>query len=538
MPFLSQPLSARTSAFLRLGLIPLALGLTACGSSDNSPPADDSLSISGEVFAAPVGGANVEVKDSAGNTIVAAVSTGSDGRYSLKVPAAHRSSDLVIESTGGSFTDEATGLSGSAGSLSTYLEAGSLSNGASVAVTPETTLLRELIRLGKTPSKAEQLFESAFGYLPDPSVLPVDITDSANATAGQAERLAGLRAAVFSQLGMDLGLTVDEQFELLPVLAEDLADGSLDGQASGSPLNVGTVTLPADLQNRSTLAMFAFRESGKDESGLKDDQLGTPPFAKLALSTTYKVEYVAGSMMGEQVGKNSFTLRIHNRADDTPASGLNVALMPMMHMADMMHATPNEGCSESTTPGDYTCTIYYVMPSVMGSMTMGIWDLKVVIGGMMGESVHFFPKVMMAMGDTPMAQLKGVGDEIPDMMNMPQPRTYYLFNEGADSNGMQLFIAAREDMMSFPAVFVGQTFNANTTYELSVTSVDVEVSTDAGTSWITANDDGNGHWSVSGLGLTAGQSADLRVRLTVNGETKTNDGTAGGVDYATFTVTP
>ena len=536
---------ARAAACLKLSLIPLSLLLAACGSSgggDNGA-AVNGAAVSGVVFAAPVSGASVEVQDTGGNTVAGPVTSGSDGRYSLRIPAAHRNSALVIMATGGNFGDEATGQSATAGTLSTYLPAGSLSGGsASRSVTPGTTIVRDMVMMhGMTFSAAQSAFESAFGYVADPSVQPVDVTDSANATAAAARRLAGLRAAAFSQLAMDLRLNASEQFDLLSALADDLADGSLDGEANGGTLTVGSVAIPADIRNRFTLALHTFHDGGNDHSGLENDELGVPPFAKLALSKSYRVEYIAGGMMGEQVGENTFTLRIS--ADGTPASKLMVSLMPMMHMAGMMHATPNEGCSESaTTAGDYTCTIYYLMASEMNGMSMGYWQVKAMIGGMiggmMGESVSFFPTVMMAMGDTALAKLKGVSDEIPDMMGMAESRTYYLFNDGADADSLSLFIAARESMMSFPALYVGQTFNSGTADELSVTSVDVEVSSDDGASWTAASDDGNGHWSISGLGLTAGQANALRVRLTVNREIKTSNGTDTGTDYATFTVSP
>ena len=96
--------------------------------------------------------------------------------------------------------------------------------------------------------------------------------------------------------------------------------------------------------------------------------------------------------------------------------------------------------------------------------------------------------------------------------------------------------------MSYPAVFVGATMNSGTAYELTVASMSVEVSTDA-TSWTTATDNGDGHWTVTGIsGLTDGVAGTLYVRLTVNGEQKTADGAApmgdGSNDYAQFTVTP
>jgi len=255
-------------------------------------------------------------------------------------------------------------------------------------------------------------------------------------------------------------------------------------------------------------------------------------------SDSYCVEYIPGGAMAEQVGKNTFTLHIDKRADNTPATGLTVDLAPVMHMVGgMNHATPDEDCIESATiAGDYLCTIYYVMASEMNGVAMGDWELTAVIGS---ESVSFSPKVMMTMGDTVMAKLKGISDLIPGMTGSDEPRTYYLFKDGmASTDSFGLFIAARESMMGFPAVYLNQTFNSGTAYELTVASMAVEASSDDGTTWLAANDEGQGHWRISGLGLTAGMANTLRVRLTVNGEIKTLDGTGTGQDYQTFTVTP
>ena len=254
-------------------------------------------------------------------------------------------------------------------------------------------------------------------------------------------------------------------------------------------------------------------------------------------SASYCVEYIAGGAMGEQVGKNTFTLHVNNKADGSAATGLTLGLAPVMRMVSgMIHSTPDEDCVESMSiAGDYVCTVYYVMASEMGDVKMGDWELAVNIGS---ESVSFEPMVMMAMGDTSVAQLKGVNDMISGMM-ADENRTYYLFKDGmASTDSFALFIAARESMMSFPPVYPDQAFNAATTYELNVTGVGVEISSDGGTTWLTATNEGNGHWRVTGLGLTAGVANTLQVRLTVNGEIKTTDGNASGQDYQTFTVTP
>ncbi len=537
--------------WLKLALIPLAGLLVACGGGGGGDTTGSSTdtTISGSVIAAPVNGATVLVKDRAGNTVAGPVTTASDGTYSIDIPNSSLSADLVFESSGGTFDDEATGLTGrAAGTLAAYIAGGSLSSGSAVHLTPASTIVHYMVTThGKTLAEAETAFETAFGFAVDTGVAPADATNPPTG-ATTAELLAGLRAAAFSQLTMDLGLLATDQFVLLPGLAQDIASGNFDGQdTSGAVVlaDSNATVLPADIQNRFTQAMVNFYGSTHDKTGLDNDEIGTLPFAKVALSNSYKIEYVPG-MMDAMEGKTMFTLRILDRTDNTtPITGLSVSLMPMMYMpSDMMHGSPSGGCSESATAGEYNCTMYYIMPStMMNGMSMGYWELMVMAA--MGESVKFYPQVMMAMGDTVKAVLKGQSpdDMIPGMMG-DENRKYYLFKDGLSGNTgnhtFNLFIAAKESMMNYPALYAGQVLNSGTTYELTATSVSVEVSTDAST-WIAATDGGDGHWSATGItGLTDGTAGTLYVRLSVNAKQKTTDGLVsdGSNDYASFTVTP
>ena len=108
-----------------------------------------------------------------------------------------------------------------------------------------------------------------------------------------------------------------------------------------------------------------------------------------------------------------------------------------------------------------------------------------------------------------------------------------------------MFIAAKETMMSFPAVLVPGTLQSDMmgmAPVLNVATVLVEVSDDDGANWTTATTAStDGIWVATGLSLTSGEQNQVRVRLTVNGEVKTTDGTAPDVDtfdYNTFTLTP
>ena len=276
-----------------------------------------------------------------------------------------------------------------------------------------------------------------------------------------------------------------------------------------------------------------------------------------AITDEYKVEFIPDTTPVRE-GKSSFQLRITNLLTGQPAENLDVSLMPMMYMATHDHSTPHEGVTEAGN-GLYDATVYYLMPSSMNGTPMGQWEIKVMIGGMMGEVTYFYPDVMMAMGGNAKAKLLGQADMIYNMMlKADEPRPYYVFKEsltGTNNNHtFNLFLAAKEDMMNFPAIDDGVILNSGSIdYELAVTSVTVEVCADDpndlddpcadSNNWVTAVNNGAGHFSASGLtGMSSGVAAEIYVKVTVNGEQKTTDGSApegdGSNDYGTFSVTP
>jgi len=511
--------------------------ITSCGSSSSSSPAATATTaISGSIFAAPVSGAAVVVKDASGNTIAGPVNTASDGTYTINIPTTTLVSDFRIETTGGTYDDEATGVITTAKTLAAYVSGGTLTTGL-VNIDPSTTLICDLVtKSGKTLNVAQTIFNSAFGYTPDISVA----SKNTPSTGGSiAERLAALRAGAFSQLTEDLYSDPAKQFDLLDAISADLGD---DGNLNGSMGSVNGTNIPEDIQNRFEHALVSWlSDTVHNVTGLTPDQIGSLPFGQVALTNTYRVQYLPG-MMAATLGKTTFKIKITNRSDGSAASGLTVSLMPMMHMASMNHATPVDIVAEEGSTGIYDCTAYYLMASGPG---MGYWELKVVIGGMgMGssETATFYPAVSMGMGtDTVRTTLYGP-DDIVTSMSGTQTNKYYLFRDGAVSAAtptFNLFIAHSESMMmNFKAVSVGAVLSNPTG---TVTSMTVQASTDSSfSSSVGGADKGNGHWSLSGLsGLVSGQTATIYVKLNVNNQDKTTNGNAasGANAYATFLVT-
>ena len=543
---------------LHLALAGLVGLQVACSSSSDSGPA--SAAISGSVVAAPVSGASVQLKDAAGNALADPVTTESDGSYSVTVTGAMPDA-LVLESTGGTYSDEASGTATDAGILMAYVDGTSMSAGGQVHATPASTIVSRMVMThGMTLSAAQAAFESAFGFSADTATAPADATAPA-ADATEEELLAGLRAAAFSQLTEDLDLTPVEQFDLLNALAADLADGELDGENAGSNIAItASVMMPIDIQNRFVTALLNFHNDGlmgdtkndNDMTGLDNSQIGVLPFAKVATTGStagaYKVEYISG-MMDAMQGKTEFQLKI---TDDSGAPvSSTVELMLMMHMSDRKHSTPDLDCEEDIAIiGEYYCTVYYVMPSVMTTGdSMGFWQINVTVDS---KTAVFYPKVMMAMGDTTRVLLKGIVPDTISMMGEQVSRPYNLFRNSLELNStsgydFELFIAPMDTMTSFPALV-----ESGTSGSLTVDDVKVEFSTDA-LIWTEATNvglNGTGTWSIKGL---TGVTDKIYVKLYVdnNGtvdfqpdELKTTNGLVGDLgvndpsnEYTFFNVT-
>lgn len=526
----------------------VSLFLAGCGSSHSSNNnSQQTTTITGSVFAAPVSGATVIVLDAAGNT-VGSTQTGPDGTYSIDVPSTTLTADMRVEANSGSYTDEATGSATTAGTLAAYVSSATLTPG-SVNLEPSSTIIHALVTTyGKSLSEAEMTFNSAFGYTPDVSVTP---KNSVSTGSDDAQRLAGFRAAVFSQLTKDLGHSPDKQFVLLAALAQDLAD---DANLNGTAGTVSGTSLPEDIGHKFECAFMSFMESTANQTGLAVDEIGSMPFSKVALSDNYRVEYIPGTMAAAK-GKTTFTLSITSKATGSAHTASDVTLMPMMHMASHEHGTPVDTVVNNGD-GTYTCAVYYLMSASMNGAVQGYWDLGVMIGM---ESVTFYPSVGMSMSsDDILVKLKGVSDIVSGMSGTSS-RVYYLFNDGLESGmsdyTLNLFIAANDypgmgEMGTYPALSSATT-TTTTLHDESYTAwtadpVIVEASTDGGTTWLPATNSAGGHWSVAGLtGIMSGESNSIKVRLSVgkNGgaaELKTTDGNAlsGSNGYQTINVTP
>lgn len=500
----------------RLLLLPLALACllpAGCGGGGSDAPATAKTTpISGTVTAGPVNGGAVTVLDAANAIVAGPVTTQADGSFTINIPDSHLNENLVFSCTGGSYPDEATGTNTDVGTGTLSARLDSLATGASVNLTPGSTIVRELIKAGKTRTEAENLFSGSFGFIPDPGVAP-----NLTGVGSDAQNIAGLFTSSFSYLTQNLTLSPSAQLALLTGIAADLADdGLLNGSIATNP--------PPATTGSSFATVFKARLNA---------------LAKIKQTASYKVEFQPG-MMGAAQGKTVFNFKITNKADDTPVTGATPSVYAVMAMPGMSHSTPVDSVTE-VGGGVYQCTIYYLMASSMNGKLAGYWSLDITVNN---ETATFHPDVAMSMGDTSKVNLKDSGDKYASGMMGSAVRYYPVFKDsltGTDGNySLALFISTNTSMMDFPALVVGQTLHNESGTAWTVNTVTVEASLDSGANWTTMTNNGTGHWSVGGLPLATNQQATVLVRLKVNDVEKTTTGAtaANGGLPASFTVTP
>jgi hypothetical protein len=496
--------------------------LSACGGSGGSGNSGAAVpvattSVNGVVFAGPVTGAVLTVKDQAGVTVAGPITVASaDGSYQIAIPNSALAGSLVFEATGGSYPDEATGTASvPLGSFSAYVAPGSITAGANITLDASSTIVQKLVAGGRTLAAAQSVFSSAFGYVPDCSVAPVFANLSTNAT--QSSKLAGLRAAFFSQLAKDLSLAPGKQSEMVQALADDLSDGVLDGKKGSAPvLMVSGAALPEDIALRYAASVITFEGCANNKIKLTPDKIGAPPSGSLALTASYRVEYLAASG-GDLTAKDSFQLKITRRSDGTPVTGLasGMVLTQLMVMTSMSSSStwPN-AVIESSVPGTYVATLYYSMATTGLEM---YWKLSVAIGA---ETAVFYPRVAaLPVGNTISAKLSSSTDPA-----LTGNRTYRIWRDtvshGVTGYDFTVFLSSTDSGNTLP-VYAGALWS---TPQLSLGSVTLQVSSD-GSTWGPLTPVGNsGRYQVSRLSLTSGSARTLYLKLQINGNTYTTNG--------------
>lgn len=205
--------------------------------------------VNGKDFDGPVVGATINAYTVSstgvlGTTPIATAITDSTGSYSLSLPAGF-SSTVELQSIGGQFTDDTTGLPVAALSLSALVP--NASGTIAAQLTPLSTIVEQVsVQLaqaaGVDPGTIATTLNAALGnYFGGQTNLQgtplVDVTTAGcNTTASQASVDASLLVAALSQIANNNGVTTTS---LVNALVWDyVSDLTFDGDDNGSPILV------------------------------------------------------------------------------------------------------------------------------------------------------------------------------------------------------------------------------------------------------------------------------------------------------------
>ncbi len=202
--------------------------LTGCGDNDKQEIDLTTSTLNGVASKGPIKSASVKVyaleADGAKGALLGTATTGVDGSYSVDLGS--YTGDVVVEVSGGTYTDEATGATDTPNTLLRAALSG-VSGTVSIAVTPLTEIAVQYAEDPNTETSidaANSLVSSMVGVnIIDTS--PVDVTsvtESARATSNQLTY--GLMLATMSQMMAD-GNTPD-----IPALIRNITNDLIDDQ--------------------------------------------------------------------------------------------------------------------------------------------------------------------------------------------------------------------------------------------------------------------------------------------------------------------
>ena len=245
--------------FLWMGLVLLPFVLVAgCGgggggeSISTNPSGGGSTSsttseigvVSGTAVKGPVSGAtmiafSLNADGTKGSQIGSAQT---DGQGNFSIPVGNHSGPVMLQMTGGSYLDEATGLrmnmefNDALTCMIPQMSVGSVISG--IQVTPLTSMAQSMalnMPSGMNPSNMTQANHSVGGYFGVNDILtthPMDPTapgSGANAAAGM--RNHGMILAAMSQYAVGLGMP--QSTGMVTAMMNDASDGRMDGFMAG-----------------------------------------------------------------------------------------------------------------------------------------------------------------------------------------------------------------------------------------------------------------------------------------------------------------
>ena len=294
-------------AHSRLSRIPLfiaaagaALLQSACGGGGDGVGSGGTGFISGSVIAGPAANATVNAYAVAnGQTGAPLGSATTDGNGNFTLSIGSYAGPLMLQASGGTFRDEATGalMAMASGDVMTAVlptvASGATVNG--IQVTPVTAMAqsRALQMAGGMTDANIAAANAAMGsYFSISDILHVapmnPLLSGAGATASADARNYGMTLAAMSQYALTIGMT--NSAALVTAMMNDASDGTMDGRKGSGPITMtmggmmGTAPMSATAGSSGlATGMTNFALSPANRSGLTPTDLA-PLVQKLSSS--------------------------------------------------------------------------------------------------------------------------------------------------------------------------------------------------------------------------------------------------------------
>lgn len=247
----------------------------------------DQTTISGAAVKGPVSGAHVVAfgvgPGGAKGAQIGSATTDDSGNFQMQV--GNYSGPLMLEMTGGSFSDEATGTHMGMGATDMMtagvpnVMAGSTLSG--IQITPLTSMAQRMAEDmpgGMTQANITQsnsAMGSYFGVSDIVAVHPMDPTvPGSGASANRDERDHGMAIAAISEFASTMGMTTSSG--MVTAMMNDASDGIMNGMMGGTPIDMGgmggmmhgTMMPPDAGTSGMATAMTSFILSPQNKSGL------------------------------------------------------------------------------------------------------------------------------------------------------------------------------------------------------------------------------------------------------------------------------
>jgi hypothetical protein len=227
-----------------------ALMLAGCGGGGSSDVAAATApgTLSGQAVKGPVSGAAVRAFAVSGGTTGAQVASAvTDANGAFTMPLGSHAGPMLLQVSGGSYTDEATGRAmamGAGDMMTAVVPAGTGSALAGIQVTPLTAMAQAMAQHmagGLTDANIAAANAAVGRYFMVDDILhtpPMNpLVSGSGAGASQATMNYGMTLAAMSQYAQGTGMPASSGF--VTAMMNDASDGVLDGRAAGTPVAMG-----------------------------------------------------------------------------------------------------------------------------------------------------------------------------------------------------------------------------------------------------------------------------------------------------------